>query len=221
MKKYLFVAVLLLASAAMAQVISTVDSLTVPEGNIKIIPEERVETGNGILLSLGYVRNDLNFAVMVRNITFGGENINADIVVKPNSTWMYARLDGILILPKTPARIDATKTSFYRTGGQLHISLNETDEMDIYFRYLNVPRIVAADKDIRWSFQDSRLNIVSNDRMNEIDIYWTDVYNDTVLLFDRRKAESLTYKISGLVYEAAKRNGTVAKSRSGNEKLKS
>ena len=108
------ISLVVLSGLAMAQerpgVVSTLDSLVVPEGNVMIVSEEKGSTSNGLTLSLGKVSNSLDFSILVKNITFAGNSLPLDIIIAPNSTWTYVRLDGILIVPKTPAVIDVRKT---------------------------------------------------------------------------------------------------------------
>lgn len=221
MKKYIFLAVLFAVHAAFAaEVVSTLDSVVIPEGDLKMLQEERITTNNGLLISLGKVSNPLDFAVLVKNMTFGGNTTELDVIVHPNSTWTYARLDGILIVPKTPAIIDTERTSFYPTGRQLHVSVDGTDEMDIYFKSSDVPRIVIADTNVNWKFDNGRLNVISPEIMKDIDVYWTDSQEDTIFIPDRRKAESIGYRISKLVQDLPKMNEILVSLRSKNEELR-
>ncbi len=213
-----------LSGLAMAQerpgVVSTLDSLVIPEGNIMMVPEERYHTNNGLTLSLGKVSNNLDFSILARNITFAGNSLPIDIIIAPNSTWTYVRLDGMLIVPKTPAIIDTEKTSFYQSSRQLHISFDGTDEVDIYFKNYGPPQIVISDTNIIWSFKDSVLNVKSTGVMKNIDVYWLDETNNTVFVEDRRKVESLEYVISRLAEELPKANGLLVKLRLKNDDLR-
>ena len=218
------ISLVVLSGLAMAQerpgVVSTLDSLVVPEGNVMIVPEEKGSTSNGLTLSLGKVSNSLDFSILVKNITFAGNSLPLDIIIAPNSTWTYVRLDGILIVPKTPAVIDVRKTSFYQSSRQLHVSFDGTDEVDIYFKSYGLPRIVISDASIRWSFKDTVLNVKSSDVMRDVDVYWLDETNDTVFVEDRRKVESLEYVLSRLAEELPKANELLVKLRVKNDELK-
>ena len=218
----MFIAMMaLIAVPAYADVVSTLDSVVVPDGNLTLVDEKEMATDNGLQLLLGHVSNNANFAVLAENITFGGKVIPIGVVIQPNSTWTYARINGILIVPKTPAVIDTEKTSFYRTGKQLHVSFDATDEVDIYFKEHIAPQIVVADSSIKWGFEEGRLNIMSSDLMKEINVYWTNDENSTVMILDKRKTESLEYKISMLVQEIPKLTEIVIKLRERNNDLKS
>ncbi|MBI2173351.1 MAG: hypothetical protein HYT73_04080 [Candidatus Aenigmarchaeota archaeon] len=218
------VSLAVLSGIAMAQerpgVVSTLDSLIIPEGDIMLVPEEKEYTNNGLTLSLGKVSNSLDFSILAKNMTFAGNSLPIDMIIAPNSTWTYARLDGMLIIPKTPAVIDAWKTSFYQSSRQLHISFDGTDEVDIYFKSYGPPRIVISDANIRWSFKDSVLNVKSTDVMRDIDVYWLDETNDTVFVEDRRKIESLEYVLSRLAEELPKANELLVKLRIKNDGLR-
>ncbi len=211
----------LIAVPAYADVVSTLDSVVVPDGNLTLVDEKEMATNNGLQLLLGHVSNSANFAVLVENITFDGKVIPIGVVIQSNSTWTYARINGILIVPKTPAVIDTEKTSFYRTGKQLHASFDATDEVDIYFKEHIAPQIVVADSSIKWGFEEGRLNIKSSNLMKEIDVYWTSDVNSTVMILDKRKTETLEYKISMLVQEIPKLTEMVIKLREKNNDLKS
>lgn len=221
MKKYIFLAILFAVHAVFAaEVSSTIDSVIIPEGELKLIQEERITTNNGLMISLGKVSNGLDFAVLAKNMTFGGDTIGLDIIIHPNSTWTYARLDGMLIVPKTPAIIDTSVTSFYPTSRQLHVSVDGTDEMDVYFKSATAPQIVLSDSNINWRFSNNRLNIKSPDIMRDVDVYWTDGSEDIVIVPDRRKAESIEYRISKLMEDLPKMNEILIKLRSKNEELR-
>lgn len=211
----------LIAVPAYADVVSTLDSVVVPDGNLTLVDEKEMATNNGLQLLLGHVSNSANFAVLVENITFDGKVIPIGVVIQSNSTWTYARINGILIVPKTPAVIDTEKTSFYRTGKQLHASFDATDEVDIYFKEHIAPQIVVADSSIKWGFEEGRLNIKSSNLMKEIDVYWTSDVNSTVMILDKRKTETLEYKISMLALEIPKLTEMVIKLREKNNDLKS
>lgn len=168
-------------------------------------------TSNGLMLTLGSI---YNYAGSEKNetvhILMDNKLIGFSISIEPYSTWNFAKIDGVLIVPVTSALIDPYSTSFYPSGEELVIKINSTalHELEIYTGSKGAPSIIIPKVPISWTYDaDKKIVTISSRAVikGDIVLFWVGFSDGdgTIFLEDRQRIETFEHMI-GIVSEERK-----------------
>lgn len=188
------------------------------------IMTEEFETSNGMKLMLGTLTNyEAAEKTELVSIAIDDKILAFNVSLAPYSTWTYAHIDGVLIVPMQSAIIDTYVTSYYPSGEELVVKINSSylNELQIYTGSKGVPSIIIPKTSINWDYDAGRKIITLQSKniiKDEIVFFWVGFSSNDGAIFieDMQKIENLGYRLNNMNREKININKDVAL---GEEKL--
>jgi len=190
------------------------------------IPTEEFETANGMKINLGKLTNyEATEKTELVSIAIDNKILAFNVSLAPYSTWTYAHIDGVLIVPMQSAIIDTYVTSYYPSGEELVVKINSSylNELQIYTGSKGVPSLIIPKTSINWDYDAGRKIITLQSKniiKDEIVFFWVGFSSKDGAIFieDMQKIENLGYRLNSMGNERINLNKDVA---IGEEKLNS
>jgi hypothetical protein len=135
-----------------------------------------------------------------RNLTLSipteSRYIDFNVTIAPKSMLTYAKINGMIIVPKTNSDIYSDNTTYYPTGEILEVNTYGAKEFQIFTARKAVPAIVIANN-MHWDYDQTErmLTISGKENLKSILIYWGESGNPVTFLEDTRKLEISNNKI--------------------------
>lgn len=160
--------------------------------------EKRFDTANGLELTVGSVEGGIMGKTNV-SLPLVDRKVNFTVDLPANKTLQYARIKGILIVPRAPTTINTAVTSYYPEGRILDAGFQcpGVDDIGIYSPN-GAPDLIITNASLDWSYDAGTgiLSVSTERPVCSILIYWNGVVsNETKFIEDSREAEKLTYAI--------------------------
>ncbi len=195
-----------------------ITNITMEKRDFYIYPSGNLDIGSyvgttktGLKLEMKNVYNPTNNTDFVVDIFNGEKWAKFNITIDHNSTWSYALINGILVVPAhSGLYFDSTNTNYYKFNKQLKVSTKGGDGV-IYIYTEEKPSRVVANVSIKWYYNDSTnvlvIKLLSNSNHTFV-VDWTEypVMQGTIFVEDRTGIEEMEYEKSNLEKELEKYN---------------
>jgi hypothetical protein len=175
-------------------------------------------TPNGMMLTIGKIINseDKEKSEIV-SLAIDDKILKFNISMAPYSTWTYAQIDDMLIVPVQSASINTSETSYYPSGNELIIKIDpgELHELQIYTGSKGSPSVIIPKTSISWNYDANQkiVTIQSKDVIKDnIVMFWVGFSKDdgTIFIEDMQKLETLNYRLNTMNEEKINLNNDVA-----------